>query len=160
MELNMSWKTLPNLKDWHQVSCLRSHQLLQLKYLIVDDSKVHLVSLLLPSDTPDLTNVSLVISTCLGKRIDTSDVFLSLSRTLYLLNCSLNCILPVEHIVLADGDDGHGVTRVGAVLIRSISVLIVVRGCSLTKHTLFFASILTFAFKPGILLANFKMFKY
>ena len=116
---------------------------------------------MLPSDTPDLMNVSLVISTCLGKRIDTTDVFLSLLTTLYLLYCTaLYCTVPVEHIVLADGDDGHGVTRVDAVLIRSVSVLIVVRGCSLTKHTLFFASILTFAFKPGILLANFKMFKY
>ena len=115
---------------------------------------------MLPSDTPDLTNVSLVTSTCLGKRMDTTDVFLSLLTTLYLLCCSVNCTLLVEHIVLADGDDGHGVTRVDAVLIRSVSVLIVVRGCSLAKHTLFFASILTFAFKPGILLANFKMFKY
>ena len=102
---------------------------------------------MLPSDTPDLTNVSLVISTSLGNKMDTSDVFLSLSSTLYLLYCTvLHCTVPVEHIVLADGGDGHGVTRVDAVLIRSVSVLIVVRGCSLAKHIQFYVLILTFEF--------------
>ena len=38
---------------------------------------------------------------------------------LAVLYCSVNCTLLVEHIVLVDGDDGHGVTRVGAVLIQN-----------------------------------------
>ena len=36
-----------------------------------------------------------------------------------LAKSRLHCTVLVEHIVLADGDDGHGVTRVDAVLTQN-----------------------------------------